>query len=251
MCIRDRFIGDANHNIRGRVELARHVGEDKNLNQTRVSQTRLGVLQNACFVGCSVSVQAELLKPGKYNMDSNFRFWYVFFGRNSKRRNIQRRAMPHFPLTTAGDFCQSNFSGFTHTQHEKFRFLDSSSAIKMLDILFSKETVVLCRWESEIWKFGFAPCKVIQESLRFRIPRCRFRIPWLWIPDSISMDFVFHNQQPGFWITIMAGFRIPLAGFRISKPWIPDSTDQNYLDSGFRITLHAAKELMHFWKTRE
>ena len=157
-------------------------------------------------------------------MDSNFRFWYVFFGRNSKRRNIQRRAMPHFPLTTAGDFCQSNFRGFTHTQHEKFRFLDSSSAIKMLDILFSKETVVLCRWESEIWKFGFAPCKVIQESLRFRIPRCRFRIPWLWIPDSISMDFVFHNQQPGFWITIMAGFRIPLAGFRIPKPWIPDST---------------------------
>ena len=44
-------------------------------------------------------------------------------------------------------------------------------------------------------------------------------------------------QQPGFWIT-MLGFRIPLAGFRIPKPWIPDSTDQNYLDSGFRITLH-------------
>ena len=44
-------------------------------------------------------------------------------------------------------------------------------------------------------------------------------------------------QQPGFWIT-MAGFRIPLAGFRIPKPWIPDSTDQNYLDSGFRIPDH-------------
>ena len=38
-----------------------------------------------------------------------------------------------------------------------------------------------------------------------------------------------------------AGFRIPLAGFRIPKPLIPDSTDQNYLDSGFRITLHEAK----------
>ena len=38
----------------------------------------------------------------------------------------------------------------------------------------------------------------------------------------------------------MLGFRIPLAGFRIPKPWIPDSTDQNYLDSGFRITLHGA-----------
>ena len=49
-------------------------------------------------------------------------------------------------------------------------------------------------------------------------------------------------QQPGFWIT-MLGFRIPLAGFRIPKPWIPDSTDQNYLDSGFRITLHGASSL--------
>ena len=39
----------------------------------------------------------------------------------------------------------------------------------------------------------------------------------------------------------MVGFRIPLAGFRIPKPWIPDSTDQNYLGSGFRITLHGAK----------
>ena len=47
-------------------------------------------------------------------------------------------------------------------------------------------------------------------------------------------------QQPGFWIT-MVGFRIPLAGFRIPKPWILDSTDQNYMDSGFRITLHGAK----------
>ena len=32
----------------------------------------------------------------------------------------------------------------------------------------------------------FAPCKVIQESLGFRIPRCGFRIPHSWIPDSIS-----------------------------------------------------------------
>ena len=55
-----------------------------------------------------------------------------------------------------------------------------------------------------------APCKVIQESLGFRI-RC------LWIPDSTSMDSGFHNQQPGFWITIMIGFRI-------LKPWTPDST---------------------------
>jgi len=54
------------------------------------------------------------------------------------------------------------------------------------------------------------------------------------------MDFQFHNQQPGFWITIMVGFRVPLAGFQIPKLWIPDSTDQNYLDSGFQITLCGA-----------
>ena len=45
----------------------------------------------------------------------------------------------------------------------------------------------------------------------------------------------------GFRIPLV-GFRIPLAGFRIPKPWIPDSTDQSYLDSGFRITLHGANE---------
>ena len=36
----------------------------------------------------------------------------------------------------------------------------------------------------------------------------------------------------------MVELPIPLAGFRIPKPWISDSTDQNYLESGFRITLH-------------
>ena len=56
------------------------------------------------------------------------------------------------------------------------------------------------------------------------------------------------QHEPGFWIT-MVGFRIPLAGFRIPKPWIPDSTDQNYLDSGFRITLHGAINSAHFLQT--
>ena len=60
----------------------------------------------------------------------------------------------------------------------------------------------------------------------------------------MSVDSGFHNQQPGFWITIMIGFRIPLAGLRIPKPWIPDSTDQNYLDSGFRTTLHGVIECL-------
>ena len=54
-----------------------------------------------------------------------------------------------------------------------------------------------------------APCKVVQESLGFRIPSCGFGIPCLWILDSMSVDSGFHKQQPGFWITIMVGFRIP------------------------------------------
>ena len=67
-----------------------------------------------------------------------------------------------------------------------------------------------------------APCKVIQESPGFQIPRCGF-----WIPDS------------GFHV---CGFQIPhpwIPDSMDSISWIPDSTDQNYLDSGFRITLHA------------
>ena len=44
---------------------------------------------------------------------------------------------------------------------------------------------------------------------RFHV--CGFRILHPWIPDSMD-----------------------------SISWIPDSTDQNYLDSGFRITLHGA-----------
>ena len=43
-------------------------------------------------------------------MDSNFRFWYVFLDEIQKEE-ILRRAVPHFPLPTAGEFCQSNFSG--------------------------------------------------------------------------------------------------------------------------------------------
>jgi len=40
---------------------------------------------------------------------------------------------------------------------------------------------------------SIAPYKVIQESLGFRVPRCGFRIPCLWIPDSTSMDSGFHK----------------------------------------------------------
>jgi len=84
-----------------------------------------------------------------------------------------------------------------------------------------------------------APCKVIQESVldsgihtvdsRFHV--CGFQIPHPWIPEVAGF------QISKFYF----GFRIPLAGFRIPKPWILGSTDQNYLDSRFRITLHGAK----------
>ena len=45
------------------------------------------------------------------------------------------------------------------------------------------------------------PCKVIQESLGFWIPRCGFRIPCPWIPDSTFEDFGFHGPK-------VAGFQI-------------------------------------------
>ena len=73
-------------------------------------------------------------------------------------------------------------------------------------------------------RHSVTPCKVIQKSLEFRNPQRGFRIPCLWIPDSTSMDSGFHNQQPGFWITITVGLRNSLAGFRIPKPCTPDST---------------------------
>ena len=41
----------------------------------------------------------------------------------------------------------------------------------------------------------FGPCKVIQESLGFWIPRCGFRIPCPWILGSTSEDFRFHGPK--------------------------------------------------------
>ena len=115
------------------------------------------------------------------------------------------------------------------------RYIENSVPFQRQDVGCSKNY----RKEEKV-----TPCKVlIQESLGFRIPCCGFLFPCLWILDSTSTDSGFHNQQPGLWITIiMVGFWISLAGFRIPKPWIPGSTDQNYMDSGFRITLHGAKK---------
>ena len=96
----------------------------------------------------------------------------------------------------------------------------------------------------------FAPCKVIQESLGFRIPSCGFRIP-----DSMSVNSGFHIH----------GFRIPYPTTWIldynygwipdPMTWIPDSkaVDSGFHrpklpgfripDSGFRITLYGAISL--------
>ena len=45
-------------------------------------------------------------------------------------------------------------------------------------------------WECYRCGARLAPCKVIQGSFGFRIPRCGFRIPCMWIPDSICLFFL-------------------------------------------------------------
>ena len=87
--------------------------------------------------------------------------------------------------------------------------------------------------------FKHAPCQVIQYSLEFWIPHCRFRIP--------GTEFQIPCQQnlySGF--QSLAGFWISWAGLRILKPRIPDcgfhkqifpviadSTSKNLPESGF------------------
>ena len=89
----------------------------------------------------------------------------------------------------------------------------------------------------------FAPCKGIQDTLGFWIPRRGFRIPFTgfqiflggtWIPDSnCYWDSGFLHLYSGFQ---GPGFRIPQA--KISK--IPNSKCKNFPDSGIRIPLHGA-----------
>ena len=79
----------------------------------------------------------------------------------------------------------------------------------------------MCLYSNKFCKPNVAPRKVIQESPEFRIPRCGFRIPCLWIPDSTSMDSGFHFE---FWI--------PLAGSRFHRPKLPGFRIQDYLTWG-------------------
>ena len=48
--------------------------------------------------------------------------------------------------------------------------------------------------------FVFRQCKVIQDSLGFQIPRCRFRIPSQWSLDSVFRFLELNSgfQSPGF-----------------------------------------------------
>ena len=99
---------------------------------------------------------------------------------------------------------------------------------------------------SIIAQFGFAPCKGIQDSLGFWIPRHGFRIPgtgyriffsgtWIpvvsGIPDSLGCIPDSKAQDSGFHRQTFPRFRIPHA--KISK--IPDYTSKNFQDSGFHM----------------
>ena len=70
------------------------------------------------------------------------------------------------------------------------------------------------------------PCKRIQDSLGFWIPRLGFRIP-----GTGFWNLCQWNLDSGFqWLV---GFRIPWTVFWIRKPRIADSTGKNSLDYGF------------------
>ena len=90
----------------------------------------------------------------------------------------------------------------------------------------SKRAVLPYKMKTSI----FAPCKVIQDSLGFQIPCCRFRIPGTPF-QSFSVEF---------------GFRIPWALFWIPKRKIPDSTSNNFPDSGIHIPLLGVSILVKF-----
>ena len=71
-------------------------------------------------------------------------------------------------------------------------------------------------------KTSIAPCKGIQDSLGFWIPRCGFRIPGTW--------FLYLSVEHGFWILIISGIANSLSCNPDSKTEIQK---QNFL--WFRI----------------
>ena len=70
------------------------------------------------------------------------------------------------------------------------------------------------------------PCKVIQDSLGFWIPRCGFQIP-------STRFLIFLSVKVGYRFPMSVGFQIPLAEYRIPKPSIPDFAGKNFADSRF------------------
>ena len=59
---------------------------------------------------------------------------------------------------------------------------------------------------------------------------------------QFNLEWIFRKLDSGF--QSLVGFRIPSVGFRIPKPRIPDSTRKKFLDSGIRIPLHGAKQIL-------
>ena len=84
----------------------------------------------------------------------------------------------------------------------------------------------------------FAPCKGIQDSLVFWIPRHGFRIP--------ATGFHYLSVERGFWIPIVNGIpdffilSFPGVVFRIPEPRIPDSTIKSFPDSRIQILIYGA-----------
>ena len=71
----------------------------------------------------------------------------------------------------------------------------------------------------------FAPCKEIQDSVGFWIPRCRFRIP--------STGFRTSSVEFGFQIPIVNGIRDPSSRIPDSKASDFGTSRKSFPDSGF------------------
>ena len=105
----------------------------------------------------------------------------------------------------------SRFLPFCANSRNVFGIIDSDSSFcgQTLgqQISLTPRHSVLNTLQSFLRDIKIAPCKVIQESLGFRIPRCGFRIPCLWILYSTSVDSGFHKwldsrfQNSIFWFS--------------------------------------------------
>ena len=84
---------------------------------------------------------------------------------------------------------------------------------------------------------GFAPCKGIQDSLGFWIPRHGFRIP--------GTGFQSLSVEPGFWIPIASGVADSLSCIPDAKA--RDSGFHMQIFSGFRILQAQTSRIGAIW----